>query len=106
MPELTVIFWRDIPAQVTATDGEQTARLSLPSHFQQAIDAAAMAAGLVDSAAYLEAWRRETRPCGPDLEREAAAEAERLIAAHPPHVLRALVRSGGKRLSGNRPAPG
>jgi Virulence factor len=105
-PVLTVIYWRDIPAQVTATDGERTARVQLPDRFQHAIDAAAVKAGLVDSDAYLEEWHRETRPCGGDLEREAATEAERLDVTHPQGELRALVRSGGRRTAEDQQFPG
>jgi hypothetical protein len=54
-----------------------------------------MKAGLVDSDAYLEEWRRETRPCGEDLETEVAAEVERLEAAFPRERLLELTRSGG-----------
>jgi hypothetical protein len=95
--ELTIIYWRDIPAQVTATDGKRTARVQLTDRFQQAIDAAAMKAGLVGSAAYLDEWRRERRPCSGDLEQETTLEAERLEAAHPQDELQAIVRSGGRR---------
>jgi hypothetical protein len=94
-PELTVIRWRDIPAQVTATDGTRTARVELSGRFLVAIDDAAMTAGLVESGAYLDEWQRDSRPCGPDLERETAVEAERLEASHPPDVLEALVLAGG-----------
>jgi hypothetical protein len=93
--QLTVIYWRDIPAQVTAADGVRTARVELPARFMGAIDAAATTAGLVGSDAYLEEWRRVIRDCGANLEREVAAEAERLEAAHPPDVLAILVESGG-----------
>jgi cvfA/B/C family virulence factor len=93
--ELTVISWRDIPAQVTATDGTRTARVELPGRFLEAIDAAAMTVGLVGSDEYLEQWHRESRPCTADLERETAAEAERLEAANPPKRLHELVRAGG-----------
>jgi Virulence factor len=95
--ELTVIYWRDIPAQVTATDGARTARVELADRFMQAIDAAATTAGLVDSDAYLEEWHRQGRSCGADLERETAAEAERLEAAYAPDLLARLVESGGRR---------
>ena len=54
-----------------------------------------MKAGLVDSEAYLEEWRRETRPCGEDLDAEVAAELERLEAAFPRERLLELTRSGG-----------
>jgi hypothetical protein len=94
-PALTVIYWRDIPAQVTATVGGRSARAQLADRFQEAIDEAAMEAGLAASDDYLNEWRRDTRPCGSDLESETAAEADRLEAFYSPEVLQALVRSGG-----------
>src|SRR5262249_40179007 len=97
MAELTVIYWRDIPAQVTATAGQRSARVALSGRFQEAIDTAAMVAGLVGSDAYLDEWRRDTRACGDDVEREAAAEADRLEELHPSEELQELVRSGGSR---------
>lgn len=93
--ELTVISWREIPAQVVASGNGESARRQLSDRFQRAIDAAAMKAGLVDSEAYLDEWRRESRPCGDDLEAEVAAEAERLEAAYPRERLLALARAGG-----------
>ena len=39
MAELTVIWWRDIPAQVTAKEGRTRAARELPPRFQEAIDA-------------------------------------------------------------------
>lgn len=95
MADLTVILWRDIPAQVTATDGSTTARRELPARFQKAIDAAAMTAGMVGSDAYLDGWRRTTRPCGADLEAEVSAEAERLDDTYDRSALLRLTRSGG-----------
>ncbi len=97
MPELTVIYWRDIPAQVTASDGAASARAPLADRFQLAIDDAAVQAGLIGSDAYLEEWRREVRQCGSDLAREASEEAARLEADLPPDELRRLVESGGLR---------
>lgn len=96
MPELTVIYWRDIPAQVTASDGDRTARAALDDRFQVAIDEAAMREGLTDSDDYLEEWRRETRDCGSDLEQAVAEEAARLEDALPDAELERLVKSGGR----------
>ena len=96
MPELTVIWWRDIPAQVTAKEGRTRAARELPSRFQEAIDAAAMRAGLIGTDTYLEEWRREPRSCGDDLESEVAQEIERLDAAHTDDVLERLVRDNGE----------
>ncbi len=99
MAELTLISWRDIPAQVIATDGTSTCGRELPDRFQKAIDAAAMKAGLIESGAYLEEWRRETRPCGPDVDNEVAREVERIEATFDREALVALVRAGGVDLT-------
>jgi hypothetical protein len=96
MADLTVIWWRDIPAQVTAGTGRSAARRQLDNRFQEAIDAAAMRAGLIGTDAYLEEWRRETRACGDDLEAEVAEEAAWLEAAYPDDVLERLVKQNGR----------
>jgi hypothetical protein len=96
VPELTVIWWRDIPAQVTAKEGRARAAASLDPRFQEAIDSAAMRAGLIGSDTYLEEWRRESRECGADLEIEVAQEAEWLDAAYTDDVLERLVRANGR----------
>lgn len=75
--------------------------MQLTDRFQRAIDAAAMKAGLVDSDVYLEEWRRESRPCGDDLEAEAAAEAERIERRYTREVLAALTRAGGVGMLGS-----
>jgi hypothetical protein len=95
MAELTVIWWRAIPAQVVAREGRTTARVQLTSRFQEAIDMAATRVGLIGTDDYLNEWHRETRPCGDDLDEEAAVEAARLEQAYPDATLDMLVRSGG-----------
>jgi cvfA/B/C family virulence factor len=96
MATLTVIWWRDIPAQVVAGTGRGAARAQLADRFQEAIDAAAMRAGLIGTDAYLEEWRREARECGDDLAAEAAEEAAWLEAAYTDDLLERLVRMNGK----------
>ena len=96
MPELTVISWREIPAQVTAGKGRQAARAELSERFQEAIDAAAMRAGLIGTDTYLEEWRRDTRQCGDDLEAEVAATASRLEHEYTNERLERLVRASGE----------
>ena len=96
MAELTVIWWRDIPAQVKAKEGRSRAARELSPRFQEAIDAAAMRAGLIGTDAYLEEWRREPRDCGDDLEAEVLQEADWLEAAYPDDVLERLVRASGR----------
>jgi hypothetical protein len=95
--ELTVIRWRDIPAQVIAASGRTKARMQLPDRFQEAIDVAATKEGLIGTDEYLAEWRRDTRACGDDLDAEARDEAERLDRAFPPEILDGLARAGGLR---------
>jgi hypothetical protein len=68
----------------------------LSERFQEAIDAAAMRAGLIGTDAYLEEWRREQRECGEDLESEVAEETAWLEAAYPDDTLERLVRADGR----------
>ena len=96
MPELTVISWRDVPAQVTAGKGRGAARAQLSERFQKAIDAAAMRAGLIGTDSYLEEWRREARPCGDDLDAEVAAVAAQLEDDYTDERLERLVRASGE----------
>lgn len=92
----TVVFWRDIPAQVIVKAGRRTARRVLPNRFEKAIDQAAMHAKLHDTDSYLEHWRRgEPVECGDDIEAEAEAAAAALDAEFTADVLAAHVRTGG-----------
>jgi hypothetical protein len=93
--KLTVIRWRDIPAQVTVKAAGQTARRELSPRFQVAIDRAAMYAGLFGTDDYLAEWARDSRPCGDDVEAEATAEAERLEAMFSPDRLNDFAANGG-----------
>jgi len=107
---LTVIWWRDIPAQVVAKDRRQAHKIVLHPRFQVAIDRAAKKAGMEDWSVYLEQWRKEQRPCGDDVKAEAQAEATRLEAAYPKEALNHLVATGGLSsaadLSDPDPRPG
>jgi hypothetical protein len=96
MASLIIISWRDIPAQVIVKRGRETAKVQLSHRFQEAVDRAAMRAGKGSSDAYLADWARSApRPCGDDLNAEAAAEAARLEATYTDERLESLVRSQG-----------
>ena len=100
MAKLTVVYWRDIPAQVIVKEGRQSAKRQLTERFEQAIDRAAMRAKLRDSDAYLAEWRRNApEPCGEDLEAEAEAAATRLESDYPDERLQTLVAAGGQEPS-------
>ena len=92
---LTVIGWRDIPAQVVAAHGRTKVRIELSPRFQMAIDRAAMNAGLIGTDAYLEEWTRISRECGDDLEAAAHEESARLETAYDrPRLERIIAGSG------------
>jgi len=96
MASLIIISWRDIPAQVIVKRGRETAKVQLSARFQEAVDRAAMRAGKGSSEAYLADWKRsEPRPCGEDLQAEAAAAAERIEARFSDEDLEKLIRAKG-----------
>ncbi|CUH62449.1 hypothetical protein TG4357_00111 [Thalassovita gelatinovora] len=58
MPDVTIVFWRDIPAQVIVGKGRRGTKKPLAERFEQAIDRAAMKVGASDTDAYLAEWRK------------------------------------------------
>jgi hypothetical protein len=97
MAQVTIVYWRDIPAQVIVGRGRAAAKRPLPERFEQAIDRAAMGAGLAGTDDYLAEWRRD----GPvEVEGEAddvaTAEAARLDAEYDQERLKALISNGGR----------
>lgn len=96
MAKLTVVYWRDIPAQVIVKAGRKSAKRQLDERFEKAIDRAAMRAKLRDSDSYLEHWRRaDPSEVSDDLEAEASQAAEALEVAYTEDRLKELVANGG-----------
>ena len=60
MPEVTIVYWRDIPAQVIVGKGRRGAKRQLTERFEKAIDMAAMRAGMAGTDDYLTEWRKAT----------------------------------------------
>jgi hypothetical protein len=104
MASLTVIYWRDIPAQVVAETGRgrnrTQAKIELHRRFALAIDEAAMRDGADSSDDYLADWRRApSEDCSDDLQAEAEAKAKAIEAEVDSSALAALVAAGGHHLS-------
>ncbi len=95
MAKLTIIYWRDIPAQVIGQLGRKRHKQELSKRFAVGIDRAAMRSGRGSSKAYLEDWRRESRPCEGEMEQAVSAEVARLEEQFPDDVLEALVKASG-----------
>ena len=83
MPDVTMVFWRDIPAQVIVGKGRRGSKVQLSERFEQAIDRCAMKIGAKDADAYLAEWRKAA-PYEVEGEPDAiaAAEAARLEAEY------------------------
>ncbi|WP_444666329.1 virulence factor [Cereibacter changlensis] len=96
MPDVTVVYWRDIPAQVIVGKGRRGAKAQLPERFEQAIDRCAMKIGAKDADAYLAEWRKAD-PYSVEGEQEAvaAAEAARLEAEYDTARLKTLIANDG-----------
>ena|SRR5918996_2969291 len=94
-PRLTVIYWRDIPAQVKAKAGRNRVSAPLPDRFMVAVDRAATIAGKTTTDEYIAEWREETRPCGEDLQQEAELEAQQIDRQYPQDLVKTYVDNAG-----------
>ncbi len=111
MAKLTTVYWRDIPAQVIAKPERKSGRRSAPGsgpspikkelniRFQEAIDRAAMRAGLSDSENYLEEWRRDTRDCTSEENENLVLAVDQIIESieneYSDELLQSLATAGG-----------
>jgi hypothetical protein len=97
MATLTILYWRDIPTQIVARAGRATAKAELPKRFMEAVDSAAMRAGLFNSDDYLAHWRRgDPAPCADDLDKAVADAVASIEAAYDVERLRRIVEAGGE----------
>lgn len=97
MPDVTILYWRDIPAQVIVGKGRQGAKIQLPERFEQAIDRAAMKAGARDTDAYLAEWRKAVSgEIAGDPQDIARAEAARIEAEYDTERLKLLIANEGR----------
>lgn len=104
MPAVTIVYWRDIPAQVIVGSGRRATKVQLPERFEQAIDRCAMKVGARGAEAYLAEWRKaEPYHVEGDAADVASGEAARLETEFSPDVIRALIETDGWAM--RRPEP-
>ncbi|MCP3936318.1 MAG: hypothetical protein GY708_13210 [Actinomycetia bacterium] len=98
-PQLTTIWWRDIPAQVNGVEHDRKAQWILPQRFQVAIDKAALIGDASDTDTYVAQWHQTVTRIESDLasplEDRAKAEASRLDTKYDSERLTAIVDNGG-----------
>ena len=95
MAKLTIVMWRDIPAQVIVKQGRNSAKRPLEERFEKAVDKAAMRAGLYGSDGYLSEWRRDTTACGDDIEAILETTVNQIQTDYTEERLAVLIAVGG-----------
>jgi hypothetical protein len=96
MPNLTIVYWRDIPAQVIVGKGRAAAKVQLPERFEQAIDRCAMKVGAKDDDAYLAEWRKvELGDVAGDPAAAARDMSHRLDTEYDQGRIKALIANDG-----------
>ncbi|GHA40747.1 hypothetical protein GCM10008927_01220 [Amylibacter ulvae] len=96
MPAVTIVYWRDIPAQVIVGKGRRGAKVQLPERFEQAIDRCAMKIGAQDTDAYLAEWRKaEPFDVEGDQDQVAKDQAELLDKEFDQEKLKTLIANDG-----------
>lgn len=96
MADVTIVYWRDIPAQVIVGKGRRGSKRQLAERFEQAIDRAAMKVNAKDADAYLAEWRKgDPYPVEGDAADVAESEALRLEAEYDTARIKALIDNEG-----------
>lgn len=97
MPDVTIVYWRDIPAQVIVGKGRRGAKKQLAERFEQAIDRAAMKSGAAETDDYLAEWRKaDPFVVDGDPADVAAEQAAKLEADYDQARLKALIDNDGR----------
>lgn len=96
MIDITVIKWRDIPAQINAKEGRRREKVLLAERFQEAIDMAAMKGGAAETDAYLNDWCDEKISSqAPDLATAIATVKSQIESEFTQEVLAAYIQNSG-----------
>ena len=96
MPAVTIVYWRDMPAQVIVGKGRRGAKAPLPERFEQAIDRTAMKVGARDDDAYLSGFRKAAPfDVEGDAQEVANAQAAAIDEAYDAERLKQLIANDG-----------
>ncbi len=96
MPDVTIVYWRDMPAQVIVGRGRRGTKLPLPERFEQAIDRAAMKSGAAESDEYMAGFRKADPVPAEGTDAEAAeAAVARIDAEYDQDRIKTLIANDG-----------
>ena len=96
MPDVTIVYWCDIPAQVIVGKGRRGAKKQLAERFEQAIDRIAMRTGAAGSDAYLADWRKaDPYQIDGNQEEIVQLESDRLETEYDSKRIKILIKNDG-----------
>ena len=100
MAKITIVYWRDIPAQIIAERGRGRNRkqykIELGKKFIVSIDSAAMKSGAEGSDDYLSDWRRsDAEEISDNLELEVNKLKKEIEEKYSNSKLKELISNGG-----------
>ena len=100
MAKITIVYWRDIPAQIIAEQGRGRNRkqfkIELGKKFIVSIDSAAMKSGAEGSDDYLSDWRRSApEEISDNLELEVNKLKKEIEEKYSNSKLKELISNGG-----------
>ncbi len=94
MAFLTIIYWQDIPSQVTIKSRHRTIKQQLSERFQKAIDEAAMISNSIDSESYLNKWHKSNPiSCSDKLEFELESMINKIENEYTNDKLKSISRT-------------
>ena len=96
MTEITIVSWRNIPAQIISGRGRKAIKVQLSDKFEKAIDKCAMKTNMKGAEAYLSEWNKSTfeRDTNDALE-AVEKECEKLEQQFDKVTLKAYIDNGG-----------
>ena len=100
MAKITIVYWRDIPAQIIAEQGRGRNRkqfkIELGKKFIVSIDSAAMKSGAEGSDDYLSDWRKsDPEEISDNLDLEANKLKKEIEEKYSNSKLKELISNGG-----------
>lgn len=99
MPNLIIVYWRDIPAQVIVGKGRKAAKVQLHERFEQAIDRCAMKINAKDTDSYLAEWRKgDPKEIEGNQEKIAETQAKLLEETYDQNTLKELIKNDGWKI--------
>ncbi|HIC48708.1 MAG TPA: hypothetical protein EYP00_02365 [Dehalococcoidia bacterium] len=105
MAKVRIMYWKEVPVQVQASDENGTVSVPLDDRFQEAADALAMMDGSAGTDQYLMAWEWGEYVCKSGSAADLSSQTADRINSGMPHDFVARIRD--LENNGNRnPKPG